>query len=445
MSVNDTGQRDTGQRDTGGQLDTGQRHSGRRDDARRDLIEQDEQDRESVERDLRVGAGSGVGSSVGSGVEAHARTRASDLTNDTEEDSDGEIPASLVARLPHQGATFNRRTPFYIGFTGALGVALAYGVARAVADIAQVLTLIGLSLFLAIGLEPAVAALSRRHVARPLGVIVIVIVFLGMVAGFVAAAVPPIAAETHQLTIDIPRYRTDLSSGKGWIGHLANTLHLTHVLGSGALKPKLSWVGGVLGAGKALLSVTTSAVSALVLTIYFLVALPSVRRVFLALIPRSRRTRVALLTDDVFTRVGGFVLGNLLTSVVTGAGTAIWLGIFGVPYPVLIGLFVGLLDLIPVVGSTVGGFVASLVALTKGLPVAIGTACFYIAYRLFEDYVLTPRVMRHTVRISPGLTIIATLIGASLLGLLGALVAIPAAATTQLILAEVTLPRLDRS
>lgn len=363
-----------------------------------------------------------------------------------EEDVDGEIPVSLRARLGHQGAPLNRRTPFFIGFTGALGVALAYLVARAFTDIAQVLTLIGISLFLAIGLEPAVAMLSKHVARRGIAVVVIGFVFLAFVGGFIAAAVPPIASETHQLAVGLPHYRLDLASGKGWIGHLARTLHLTHVLGSSsALKPKLSWVGGVFGAGKALLSATAAILSVLVLTIYFLVTLPAVKRLFLALFPRSRRARVNLLTDDVFTRVGGFVLGNLLTSVVTGVGTAVWLGVFGVPYPVLLGLFVAILDLVPIVGSTIGGLVASLVALTKGLPVAIGTAGFYTAYRLFEDYLLTPRVMRHTVKISPGLTIVATLIGAALLGLLGALVAIPAAATVQLILAEVLLPRLDRT
>ena len=102
-----------------------------------------------------------------------------------------------------------------------------------------------------------------------------------------------------------------------------------------------------------------------------------------------------------------------------------------------------LLDLIPIVGSTIGGVIASLVALTKGLP-ALATVGFYVFYRLFEDYLLTPRVMRHTVRISPGLTIIATLVGGVLLGLIGALIAIPVAVAIRLILDEVTLQSLER-
>lgn len=180
------------------------------------------------------------------------------------------------------------------------------------------------------------------------------------------------------------------------------------------------------------------------LTIYFLVALPAVRMLWLRLMPAIRRQRTAALTDEIFSRVGGFVLGNLVTSLVAGVGTWLWLTAFGVPYPILLGLLVALLDLIPVVGSTIGGVIVSLVALVVSLPVAIGTLGFYVFYRFFEDYVLTPRVMRHTVRISPGLTIIATLIGGVILGLIGALIAIPVAAGVNLLLEEVTFPSLDR-
>jgi predicted PurR-regulated permease PerM len=138
------------------------------------------------------------------------------------------------------------------------------------------------------------------------------------------------------------------------------------------------------------------------------------------------------------------MLGNLLTSVVAGVGTYIWLSVFGVPYALLLALFVALFDLIPMVGSTIAGLVVVVVSLTKGFPVAIATGIFYIVYRLLEDYLLNPRVMKHTVKVSPGLTIVATLIGGTLLGLIGALVAIPAAATVELLLQEVVFPRQNR-
>ncbi|MDA8297977.1 MAG: AI-2E family transporter [Actinomycetota bacterium] len=344
------------------------------------------------------------------------------------------------------GRPFSRHSPFYVGFWGFLGVVLAYVLYRAVADISGVLLVIGVALFLAVGLEPAVDWLVRRGLARGLAVVVIIVAFLAIVGGFVASAVPPIAHEVSALTARLPRYRHEVATGQGWLGHLVRRLHLaSYIEGKNASKVKSSLEGGALGAGKALASATTAIISGIVLTIYFLVALPRVKRMALNLVPASRRERAAALTEETFSRVGGFVLGNLLTSIVSGIGTYIWLAAFGVPYPFLLALFVALFDLIPVIGSTVAGVVVSLVALVRGLPIAIGTASFYIAYRFFEDYLLTPRVMRHTVRISPGLTIIATLIGGTLLGLVGALVAIPCAATIYLLLEEVVYPRMDQA
>jgi predicted PurR-regulated permease PerM len=248
----------------------------------------------------------------------------------------------------------------------------------------------------------------------------------------------------QSLIKNYPRYRTDLVDGRGWAGNLVKKFHLTGYL-KGKKKLTLPISGGVLAtAGKDLLSIGVGTVSLVALTIYFLVALPGVKKLWLSLIPMSRRERVGLLTDEVFDRVGGFMLGNLLTSLVSGVGTYLWLLAFGVPYPLLLALFVALFDLIPMVGSTIAGVIVSLVALTKGIPVAAATAVFYIVYRFLEDYLLNPRVMQHTVRITPGLTIIATLIGGTLLGLVGALIAIPVAATVHLLLEEVAIPRQNK-
>jgi predicted PurR-regulated permease PerM len=135
----------------------------------------------------------------------------------------------------------------------------------------------------------------------------------------------------------------------------------------------------------------------------------------------------------------------LLTSFVAGLGTFIWMAAFGLPYPILLGLLVAFADLIPVVGSTVGGVVVSLIALSHSLPLALATAAFYLVYRFLEDYLLSPRIMARTVHISPGMTIISTLIGGVLLGIVGALVAIPIAAIIQLLLEEMAFPRMDKS
>jgi len=358
---------------------------------------------------------------------------------------DAGSAAAESERLGWPGRPLNQRTPFMIGLTGALGVAVAYVLFRTISDAGTVISLVGLSLFLALGLDPAVVWLTRRHLPRWLAVLAVLAVLVLFVAGFALAAALPISREVHQLSVDIPEWRRDIKTGHGWIGHLAQQLHLNNVLSSKSTKISGTAVaGGVLGAGKAIISAATALSVVTALTIYFLIALPSVRALWLRFMPHSRRPRVGAITDEVASRVGGFVLGNLLTSLIAGIGTTVWMVIFGLPYPILLGLLVALLDLIPVVGSTIGGIIVSLVALTAGLPVALATVGFYVAYRLLEDYLLTPRVMRHTVRISPGLTIIATLVGGVLLGLIGALVAIPTAAAIHLILEEVTFPAMER-
>ena len=131
--------------------------------------------------------------------------------------------------------------------------------------------------------------------------------------------------------------------------------------------------------------------------------------------------------------------------VIAGLGTYLWLPAWGVPYPLLLGTFVALLDLIPVIGSTVGGIVVSLVALTVSLPVALATLGFYIAYRLAEDYLIVPRIQGRTVELPALASLVAVLIGGVLLGIVGVLVAIPVAAAIRLLLQEVAFPRLDKS
>jgi predicted PurR-regulated permease PerM len=337
------------------------------------------------------------------------------------------------------GRPFDHRSPFFIGLAGALGVAVAYVLARGIADISSVLIIIGLSLFLAIGLDPILVFLVNRGVPRGLSVLIVILGFILVIGAFVLAAVGPLSHEIQTIVKNYPRYKSNIAHGKGWAGKLAVKLHLTSYL-KGKQKLKIPY-GGILGAGKVLLSLGIATISTVALTIYFLIALPGVKKLWLSLLPKSRRVRAALLTDEVFGRVGGFMLGNLLTSVISGVGTYIWLIIFGVRYALLLSLVVALFDLIPMVGSTIAGVIVSLVALTKGLPVAIATIGFYIVYRYLEDYFVNPRVMKHTVKVTPGLTIIATLIGGTLLGLIGALVAIPVAATIHLLLEEVVVPR----
>ncbi|HVA09304.1 MAG TPA: AI-2E family transporter, partial [Acidimicrobiales bacterium] len=146
----------------------------------------------------------------------------------------------------------------------------------------------------------------------------------------------------------------------------------------------------------------------------------------------------------IVSRIGGYVLGNVLTSTVAIILNYILLRILGVPYALVLPVFVGLADLVPLVGSLFGGFVVALIAFARvSFTAALITVGFHLLYRALEDYILNPRVMRHTVHVKPVVTIVAVLLGSSLLGLVGVLIAVPVAAAIQLVLTEVVFPSQD--
>ena len=166
---------------------------------------------------------------------------------------------------------------------------------------------------------------------------------------------------------------------------------------------------GVLGAGEAIFGAVTDFLIIVILTIYFLADMPRIRGLFYRLVPHSRRPRAILIGDDIMAKVGGYVLGNLVISIIAGVLTFAWLLIFGVPYAFLLAILVALLDLIPVVGSTIAGIVVALVALTVSLPVCLATIGFFVLYRFFEDYVLVPKIIGKAVDVPALVTVVAVL------------------------------------
>jgi predicted PurR-regulated permease PerM len=353
--------------------------------------------------------------------------------------------AEETGGLGRLGRPMNRRSPFFVGMAAAAGVAVTYGLVELLIKARSVLVIIGLALFIAAGLDPAVNWLTRRRLPRWAAVIVILLVVAAVVAGFVAAAVPPLTAQVTALVHDLPHYMNTLKDHNSELGKLNSRFQVQERLSKLLSTKGTALVGGVLGAGALVLSAASSMLVVIVLVVYFLAAMPRIKLFLYRLAPQSRRSRVILIGDEIFVKVGGYMLGNFLTSLIAGVGTWAWLQIFGIPYPLLLGILVALLDLIPVIGSTVGGAVVSLVALTVSLPVAIATLAFYIAYRLAEDYLIVPRIMGRTVEVPAVVTVVAVLLGGALMGLIGALVAIPAAAALRLLLNEVTFRRLDRS
>jgi predicted PurR-regulated permease PerM len=353
--------------------------------------------------------------------------------------------AGETGGLGSPGPPLNRRSPFFIGLTAAAGVAVTIGVAELLISARSVLFLLGLAVFLAAGLDPVVRWLTSRGMPRWLAVVIVLVALAGIVAGFLAAAIPAITAQTTTLTQQIPHYMQTLQSHNSTLGRLNDRFHVQQRLVQLMSSRGSALVGGILGAGVLVISTASSIIAVVVMSIYFLAGLPQIKMFAYRLVPHSRRPRVILIGDEILAKVGGYVLGNVLTSAIAGAGTYLWMLAFDLPYPILLGLFVALLDLIPVIGSTIGGAVVTLVALTVSLPVAIATLCFYVGYRLAEDYLIVPRIMGRTVQVPAVVSLVAVLIGGVLLGIIGALVAIPVAAAIRLLLTEVAFPRLDES
>jgi predicted PurR-regulated permease PerM len=286
----------------------------------------------------------------------------------------------------------------------------------------------------------------RHHVPRWAAVTAVVIAGFVLVGGFLALAIPVLITQGTQLVTQLPMYLQTAQDQNSVLGQLNGQFHiqqnLTQAL-SGASVSTLA--GGVLGVGVVVFSAIGSALVVVVLTIYLLADLPRVRAGLYRLAPDSRRPRVILIGDEIFAKVGAYVLGNLAISVIAGTATLIWLLAFGVPYALLLALFVALLDLIPVVGSAIGGLAATMVALTVSPLAALLTAGFFVLYRFIEDYLLVPRIIGRVVKVPDLLTVVAVLLGAALLGVIGALVAIPLAAALMLVLREVITPSLDRA
>jgi predicted PurR-regulated permease PerM len=353
--------------------------------------------------------------------------------------------AEKTGGLGTPGRPVDRRSPFMIGMTAAFGVAVAYGLIELVIRARSVLIIIGLAMFIAAGLDPIVGWLVRHRMPRWAAVLTVVVSALAIMAAFLAAAIPPLANEATALAHQIPHYMHDLQNRNSQLGKLNVKYHIQQRLTSLVASRGGSLVGGVLGAGALVLSAASAIVAIMVLSIYFLAGLPQFKMFSYRLVPHSRRPRAILIGDEIFAKVGGYVLGNFITSVIAGLGTYFWLLAWGVPYPLLLGMFVAFLDLIPVIGSTIGGAVVSLVALTVSLPVALATLAFYIGYRLAEDYLIVPRIMGRTVELPAIVSLVAVLIGGVLLGIVGALVAIPVAAAVRLLLHEIAIRRLDKS
>ncbi len=366
----------------------------------------------------------------------------SDEPEGPKESDDGGDDGFPFGRL---GRPF-RRSPFMLGLTGAFGVFTAWVIAQAVLNARSVLVLIVVSMFLAVGLNPVAEMLQRRGLSRKLAVALVFAGVVAMFVGFGFAIVPPLTEQTAAFVNAVPDYINQLQNNRT-IARLDRRYQLLEkaqefVSGS-SLGQRI--FGGIVGVGKTVLNAAFSTITVLVLTLYFLASLPAIKNLAYRLAPRSRRARVSLLGDAILSRVGGYVGGALAIAFLAGTTTFVFLEIVGVPYALPLALLIAIVDLIPFVGITIGATVVALVGLTSSLKVAIACVIFFIAYQQLENYVIYPRIMKHSVDVSATVTIVAVLLGGALLGIVGALLAIPSAAAISLIMNEVVLPRQEQS
>ena len=362
--------------------------------------------------------------------------------------ADAEQRAAQIRSDEHPlgppGPRFDRRSTFYLGLMASAGVAVTYAAVRVLGSASSALVLIGVALFLALGLEPAVSRLVNRKMPRWAAVLVVVAVAFVLVAGSVVAAVPPLADQARQFIEQVPHYIRQAQDHSSVIGRLNDRYQIQQRVSDALHGAGGSAFTGLVNVGRAVFGAVSNLVIVAVLTVYFLADMPRIRATLYRFVPNSRRPRAILIGDEILAKVGDYVFGNVVTSLIAGAATFVWCAAFDVPYPVLLGAFVALLDLLPY-GSSVGGIIVTAVALTVSIPVSIATAGFYMAFRLAEDYLLVPKIIGRAVQVPVGVTVVAVLIGGTVLGVVGALIAIPVAAAIQLLTQELLFPTLDEA
>jgi predicted PurR-regulated permease PerM len=337
----------------------------------------------------------------------------------------------------------NHRSPFRIGFSGAVGAGMAYLLYQALVSARSVLVLVLVSAFLAIGLNPTVSRLERMGMRRGAAV---GIVFVGVMAFFAAVGytiVPPVVQQVANFVEAVPGYLKDLQTNHT-IQDLDGRFGLVDRINSyvtGDLGSKIA--GNIVSFGQRLAGLVFKTLTVLILTLYFLSSFNTIKDTAYRLVPRTRRARFSLISDEILSRVGGYVAGAFVIALIAGLTTLIWVSAWGIQYPLALALIVTVTDVIPLIGATLGAVIVTAVSFFDGITVGIATGIFFIVYQQVENYLVYPRVMSRSVDVNPAAAIVGALIGGTLLGFVGALLAVPATAAIQLILREVLVPRQD--
>jgi predicted PurR-regulated permease PerM len=329
-----------------------------------------------------------------------------------------------------------------------VAVVVATGMVLALAWTLRVdLILVGVAVFIAVFLAAPVAALERMGLPRALATS---LVFLAGLLAFGAVTYlfgSPLVSHLRDFAKHLTMIVSQAKQGNGTVGHLINWLHLHNWVVKNA--PKLDQLannlaGPAFNFGKAALSTIVKLVLVVMLSFFLLLDMPKIWGGILAMLPPQHAERVGRVAHEASTGVTGYVAGNVFTSIIAGLVVFVSLLIFGVPYAGLLGLWVALVDLLPVVGGLLAGIPTALLAFLHSTSAGIGVTVIFLVYWQVENHVLNPIVMSRTVRMSKIVVLLAVIIGATLGGeiagpfgtFIGALVGIPAGSAVQVIVRE---------
>ncbi|GIG60843.1 AI-2E family transporter [Longispora fulva] len=355
-----------------------------------------------------------------------------------------EHAAEEVSRFGTPGKPFSR-SPFLTGLVGGAGLITAYVAYQAVVNVWSMLLLIFVAAFLAVGLNPAVVKLRAWGLNRGLAVAIVGLAMVLVFCGGIAALIPPLVQQGDQVIGKFPDYLQQLTHNQ-WLHDLDKKYDIITKVKEAATATNISNLfGGVLGGVSTLFGTMFNALMTVVLTFYFLAAFDRLKSGAYKLVPASRRVRAERLGDEILAKVGGYMIGAIGIAAVAGVASYIFMLIVGIPYAYALALLVAILDLIPQVGATLGAVIVCIVGFAAG-SVGVGIACvvFFVVYQQLENWIIYPKVMNRAVAVTDLAAIIGVLVGVALLGVVGALIAVPAVAAMQLIIREVAMPRQDQ-
>ena len=340
--------------------------------------------------------------------------------------------------------------PVGTGFLLTIGGLLAYALGTTITQLSTILVYVAFAMFGALGLDPLVGWLERRRLTRTWSIVVVYTVFALAIVAIVMLIVPTLIQQITKLVSDAPHLIASFqhSAMYGWlVQHFGDPVHtLITDLQSFVTDPThLATAGkGLLKAGTTIATTISGLVIVLVLSLYFLAALPRIKAGLPRFAPARHRPAVAKLTQQITDSIGGYLIGMVVLAFCNSVVSLALHLVLGLPFPLLMAVVAFCITLIPLVGSVLYWGLATVTALFTGWLPAVIFAVVYLIYMQFEAYVLTPRVMNRAVSVPGSLVVIGALVGGTLLGLLGALIAIPVTASILLIIKAVFLPRQDR-